>query len=504
MDSMSAPTGALAVLGRRRRIIEDGGAHNRSSDSPPWVSGILAALQALVLSLAVIIVPAVATYVATSADPANVGATWIGAVGIGARLWLLGHGTPLATGTHMVTLIPLGLSILLAFACYASARRTARPAWSALWAGVGSYTGAALIVALLAGARTPGQVVLAVAGAGIISTIGLGAGIAAHDENLRRAVTGAYVARVSPLARVAIRGGVLAVSWIVLAATALVLAWIFMGRTAALDIVHALHLSLLDAVILAVGQAMYAANLVAWGLAWIVGPGFAVGAGSQFAPDAVVAGPLPAIPILGALPDPSSVNAVAAFVPVILALAGVAAALYVRRRCGFLTWSQVGFSVGLIVVTAGALISVFVGLSGGGIGPGRMGEIGPDSLLVAGWAMLWITAGAVPAFVLTHAGTHHGVRMLINWRTWQRWFNRATSDHVAPPPVVPQRPVPAPPGPAFDDGAGEAPFQDGAADVPASLTPASAQASSGPEPLDEPAAQEPGSSDASDEPNPGA
>ena len=450
MEHMSAPTGALAVLGRRRRIIEDGGAHNRSAESPPWVSGVLAALQALVLSLGVIVVPAVATYVATSADPANVGATWTGAVGIGARLWLLGHGTPLATGTHMVTLIPLGLSILLAFACYASARRTGRPAWSALWAGVGAYTGVTLIVAVLAGARTPGQVVLAVAGAAIISTVGLGAGIAAHDEAMRRQVVAVYASRVPELARLAIRGGVLAVAWIVLAATALVLAWIFMGRTAALDIVHALHLSILDAVVLAVGQAMYAANLVAWGISWIVGPGFAVGAGSQFAPDVVVAGPLPAIPLLGALPDPSSVNSVAGFAPWLVVAAGIAAAVYVRRRFGALRWGQVALSTALIVVTVGVLISLVVGLSGGGIGPGRMGEIGPESLLVAGWAMLWVGAGALPTFVFSHAGTRHAARTLTDWRTWQRWFNRATSEHVATPPLMPSRPVP--------DGPGEAPF----------------------------------------------
>ena len=57
---MSAPTGALAVLGRRRRVIEDGAAHEpRTSETAPWVTGVLAVVQAAIASLALLVLPAV-------------------------------------------------------------------------------------------------------------------------------------------------------------------------------------------------------------------------------------------------------------------------------------------------------------------------------------------------------------------------------------------------------------------------------------------------------------
>ena len=54
---------------------------------------------------------------------------------------------------------------------------------------------------------------------------------------------------------------------------------------------------------LAVAELAYLPNLVVWALAWLTGAGFAVGAGTHFAPDDVVGGALPAVPMLGALPS---------------------------------------------------------------------------------------------------------------------------------------------------------------------------------------------------------
>ncbi|MBN9430265.1 MAG: hypothetical protein J0H09_27555, partial [Burkholderiales bacterium] len=51
-----------------------------------WIGALLtlAAVQAVVLSLAVTVVPAVAVFVVTSADPSNVGVPWTRSVQIGA------------------------------------------------------------------------------------------------------------------------------------------------------------------------------------------------------------------------------------------------------------------------------------------------------------------------------------------------------------------------------------------------------------------------------------
>ena len=55
----------------------------RSTGRPRWVAGVLAALQAALLSFLVIVLPAIAAYVATSADPSNDGVGWFRSVGVG-------------------------------------------------------------------------------------------------------------------------------------------------------------------------------------------------------------------------------------------------------------------------------------------------------------------------------------------------------------------------------------------------------------------------------------
>ncbi|WP_235843163.1 cell division protein PerM, partial [Cellulomonas algicola] len=119
--------------------------------APRWATGALASLQAAVLSLAALTIPAVAAFVATSADPSNAGVAWPQAVGVGAALWLLGHGVPVAVASTTVTLVPLGVSLLALFTCYASARRSGVATRSAYAAAVGAYAGAAGLVALLVG-----------------------------------------------------------------------------------------------------------------------------------------------------------------------------------------------------------------------------------------------------------------------------------------------------------------------------------------------------------------
>ena len=87
--------------------------------APRWATGALAALQAAVLSLAALTIPAVAAFVATSADPSNAGVAWPQAVGVGAAVWLVWSFTMWVTNfldpqrasvrTMLMVLMALGL-----------------------------------------------------------------------------------------------------------------------------------------------------------------------------------------------------------------------------------------------------------------------------------------------------------------------------------------------------------------------------------------------------------
>ncbi len=425
---MSAPTGALAVLRRRKRVIDGGGTTRpQSTDTPPWITGVLAAVQAAVLSLSLLVLPAVTAYVVTSADPSNVGTSWVGSVKVAAGMWILGHGGPLIASGVSVSLIPLGLTILLIFICYASARRTAQMAWSAFAAGVGSYALVGILVGLVSGLRTPGQLLLTLLGTAAVAAAGLGGGILKHPQAPRaRDLFARQLDRVPPALLIAIRGGVLAAAWLVIFSVLLVVTWIFMGRAPSLDVINALSLSWIDGIILALAQALFLANLVVWGLSWIAGPGFSVGTGSVFAPTEVLTGPLPAMPILGALPDDHMVNSVTAFAPALVVVCGILAAIYTRRRTGALTWPWVGIVVATITLTTGLIVAVLTALSSGAIGPGRMTDVGAAVFPVAGAVMAAVATGAVIVLVGFHAGTFKGLRAVLDWRSWRRWLHRAT------------------------------------------------------------------------------
>lgn len=356
--------------------------------APAWVSGLLAGAQAALLSFLVVVVPVVTAYVATSGDPAAAELGWGQAAAAGAALWLLGHGAVLVVGGAPVTIVPLGVTALACFIAFASARRTARPTFGAWAAGVGGYLVALGLGALVAGPAGPlggpgwGWARLAGVG-GAVAAVGLAGGLTAAR---RRRLTGWLPAAV----RRGARGGALAVAALVAFAALVTTGWVLAGRAVAGDVVLALDLDTLDGVLLAVGQLALAPNLVAWALAWVAGPGFAVGAGTSFAPDAVVGGPLPALPLLGALPTPAMV---APWVPVVLVGAGLAVGWLLHRwarEAG--AWTRIG-EVVLATVTAGGGAALVTVLAGGAAGPDRMAQVGGDPVAVGTQVALLVGAG---------------------------------------------------------------------------------------------------------------
>src|SRR5690606_14477786 len=104
------------------------------------------------------------------------------------------------------------------------------------------------------------------------------------------------------------------------------------GRAATGDVIEGLGLDTLGGVLFAFAQLALVPNLVLWAMAWLAGPGFAVGAGTVFSPDQVVSGPLPAVPLLGALPPPGSEGGLLRWVPVVVVLVGALAGWWLHRR----------------------------------------------------------------------------------------------------------------------------------------------------------------------------
>ncbi|HYQ73896.1 DUF6350 family protein [Cellulomonas sp.] len=379
--------GSGAPGGRPRRKVLDDAAPPRFfvSDldgAPRWVGGMLAGLQAALLSLLVVVLPAIAAYVATSAAPATTGIPWTRAVEVAAGLWLLAHGVPL-TDAPSVTLVPLGLTALAVFGCYASARRSGYATRSAFGAGVGAYVGVVLVVGLVTGVPLL-HVGAGLLGAAVVAATGLGAGLLRRPEAPRfRDVVEPVRSRLPEPVAHGVAAGTTALATLVLAAAVLATLWVVTGRSAVAEVVGSLRLDAVGGIVLAVAQLAYAPTLVLWALAWLVGPGFAVGTGTSFAVGGVQAGALPAVPLLGALPAPDVVGGVLVVVPVVTLLAGAAAALVLRRRLATERALDAPVAGLVSAATAGLGALLLAALARGGIGPGRMTELGPEPVLVA-------------------------------------------------------------------------------------------------------------------------
>lgn len=377
--------------------------------APRWLTGAGAGLQGALLSLVSVVVPVLAVYVAASAEASGSDSGWLRAAGLGTDLWLLAHGVPLATGGVTITIVPLGVTALAVFCAFASARRSGAPTRTGLASAVLAYVLAVLAVAALSlprgvegGPSVSRVLVSAGLGGLVVGLAGLASGLAVRPdaprlttalEPVRRRVP--RVAWLGAGAGLAVLAGAVALGGIVL------VTWFLAGQAQIAQIVASLRLDALGGVGLAVAELAFVPNLAAWAIAWLAGPGFAVGAGSHFATTGVLGTTLPAVPLLGALPTPDSVTPTAAWWPLSLVALGALVGLVLRRRLG-----DVGPLAALGAVAAAALVAgigvmVVVGSAGGVAGPGRMAQVGASGFVtgvaVAGAAGLGLLAVVVAA-----------------------------------------------------------------------------------------------------------
>ena len=150
-----------------------------------------------------------------------------------------------------------------------------------------------------------------------------------------------------------------------------------------------LHADVAGSVAITVGQLAVLPNLVVWAASWFAGPGFVLGVGSSISPLGTVAGPLPALPLLGAIPAGQlAFGYVGLVVPIVAGfLAGVAA----RRRdpAGF----EVAGGWGLLSAVGGGIVgglamALLAWASAGSAGPGRFVQVGPEPAAVGAAAAL--------------------------------------------------------------------------------------------------------------------
>jgi hypothetical protein len=195
----------------------------------------------------------------------------------------------------------------------------------------------------------------------------------------------------------ALRAGLGTVATVIVVASIVTTTALVLGYGQVIALYESVQAGVLGGIALTAAQLAFLPTLVIWAAAWLVGPGFAVGAGSTVSPIATTLGPLPAVPVLGALPvEPSSLGFMTLIVPV---LAAFIAGLAVRPRLVAALddepprWWGLG-TAALAAVVAGLAMGFLAFVATGAAGPGRLAEVGPDPVTVGVWMLVETLIGA--------------------------------------------------------------------------------------------------------------
>ena len=402
---------------------------------PLWLQGMFELGQAAVLSALVVLLPLVGVWFANGFTDRD----FTSLARLGGQAWLLIHGVPLtlsfpvgelgnAPSSGLLSFFPLGLTLIPFFLSWRAGRRLARASytdqlWQAMLGALGTYAvlGAAAAyfcstegvrISVAAGALLP----LIAAGAGLIvgARIEAGSWVRLIGMDLTD-----WIARTSQHSRwagsymwSALRAGVVGiVAALGLSAVLLVVA-LALNWAAIASIYERLDAGAVGGAVLTVVELGLMPNFVVWTLGWASGAGFSLGTGSILSPLETTVGPLPALPVLAALPAGTlDYGFVALLIPV---AAGILAGwwflregenhfdewLSIKIRARWFTAPVSTLVLGVIVgVVSGLLAAAAAWLSLGSLGVGRFVDLGPDPL----WLGLWMAAEVGIGVVIGYA-----------------------------------------------------------------------------------------------------
>ena len=347
---------------------------------------------------------------------------WSGLWPTAAAVWQLGHAVPLeltlpdaylaasgidpAAAHFFVSLAPLGFGLFTALFASGSGVRSARAgAWP--WGVAGGavvFTALSAAVALSSGG---GEVVRtelwqAVLFPALFYLGGLLAGaLATAVEEGDDGLVDALLTRLdrardgwADVPALIGRGTAAALAGVIGAGALLAGVTIALRGGQVVALSQSANLDLMGVVVLGIAQLFWLPVLVVWAIAFMAGPGFALGAGTAVSPAGTELGVVPGIPLLGVLPESASPWL---FVLVLLPVgAGAFAGWIMRSR---MRSDREPAAMRLVLTVAVAALSaagaaLLCVLASGSIGPGRLAEVGPDPGPVALAVGLEIAVGA--------------------------------------------------------------------------------------------------------------
>jgi hypothetical protein len=360
---------------------------------PVWLAGLVAgaamAVAGVVAAMGLVVV----------AWLGGNGGAMTSALRVGVDGWLLGHGSRLQTAGATIEVVPLGLTMIAGWLALRGGRWAARATEltrtvDAVIIGVtvaGAY--ASVICLAAVAASDPGAdptlvrpLLITVA----VTSVAAGLGAVRQADDLDRVVE-----RIPDEMRAAWIGAVCGTLTLIGCAALALVASLIVHAGTLRDMVASLDPGLLGGLILVVVCVAVVPNVILLTVSVLLGPGTAIGSGTSVTLSEVTVGPMPAVPWLAAVPgsgtQPAALSALAAL-PLVC---GVVAGVMAVRRYPVFGYDRAALRGLLAGVVGGLLVAGLVSISGGAIGPGRMADVGPESLACLAVAVLALGVGGL-------------------------------------------------------------------------------------------------------------
>jgi len=352
------------------------------------------------------------------------------------NLWFFGNGVPLSISltaaaaaalglppsaiSATFSLIPLGFVVLTAFWASRVGKRLAALDWASAVSGAASGTITLVLLAWALRASIPQPTMLYTVGGSVAMPVlifigGMLSGYliqsarddAAWLEWLRAQARVRVREHWEWLGHAAVLGIQAALVTLVglIAVSALVFGLRLMTQyVEVITLSQQLQLDALGVVVMFIATLSYLPTLLIWTLSWMIGPGFAIGAGSSVSAVSTQLGPIPSVPVFGILPAGSNPWGLA-FVSLIL-LAAIAGSATALRRSQAVRDEPPKFKTLAIMALVSAvsillMLAVLFWAASGSMGPGRLETVGPEPWLVAAIAAAEVLFGVAVGAWLT-------------------------------------------------------------------------------------------------------
>jgi len=322
------------------------------------------------------------------------------------QAWALGHGIPLhvALGdssavlasdmaTFELTLAPFAFALLTALLARRAGRRLAGSDDATLVVGLlVAFTGALVVLALLSGQTSMVQLDVASGTARVLApfVVGLFVGWRPWDnDRSSRALIPEIPNEWRDIIDTALRIVGATLAGLVAIASFALLVLLFLGFSTEIALYESLHTGILGGLVITVAQLALIPVALTWTISWIAGSGFILGTGAIVSPIATTVGAVPAIPLLGAIPETNTIGEWVTALPAIIAFVAAARfAVDLRSRGNIFNprdiadLVRVAATAALAAVTI-AMTTVLIGsYATGSAGPGRFAQVGIDPVAV--------------------------------------------------------------------------------------------------------------------------